>query len=202
MKQESSKRTLIIEAAIEEFQSNGFERASMDRISERASVSKRTVYKHFECKITLFGKVIDEMTARMKDPAPVQFNPDLPVREQLLSLGHHKGKLLQSKQFMQLVRIAMSETLRDPCLAKALNQRSDGVGEYAQFFRDAVASGLLSADDPAKVEGQFIGLIKSKAFWPSIFSGEVPAAPEMEKVIEEAADVIVSAYGARLSAVS
>ncbi|MEM9638070.1 MAG: helix-turn-helix domain-containing protein, partial [Pseudomonadota bacterium] len=40
-----SKRAQIIEAAVQEFQDNGFAAASMDVISARAGVSKRTLYK-------------------------------------------------------------------------------------------------------------------------------------------------------------
>ena len=47
------KRCAILEAAAEEFQANGFEGTSMDRVAERAGVSKRTIYNHFENKEAL-----------------------------------------------------------------------------------------------------------------------------------------------------
>ena len=47
------KKKQIVQAAIAEFQEKGYAGASMDRISERAQVSKRTVYNHFESKDVL-----------------------------------------------------------------------------------------------------------------------------------------------------
>ncbi len=51
------KKKQIVEAAIAEFQEKGYAGASMDRISERAQVSKRTVYNHFESKDVLFKEI-------------------------------------------------------------------------------------------------------------------------------------------------
>ena len=197
MKKDPSKHELILEAALREFQENGFERASMDRITEGAGVSKRTVYNHFQCKITLFQTVISVMAERLKDSDPLQFDPKKPILEQLIDLGRMKGKMLRSDQFMQLIRVAMSETLRDPDLAKALSQKSNEAGDYAAFFEAAVKSKCLVADDPSQIETQFIGLIKSQAFWPAIFSGEVLSEADMDKVIVESAKTIVAAYGAQ-----
>ena len=67
----SRKRDSILDAALEAFQNEGFDNASMDRIAEIAGASKRTVYNHFATKEDLinqiylelkresFGKIID-----------------------------------------------------------------------------------------------------------------------------------------------
>ena len=188
------KRQLIVEAAALEFQERGFESASMDRITERAGVSKRTVYNHFESKAALFQDVISVMAERLKADVRIRYSPDRPIREQLLELGMAKGKLLRSKQFMQFVRMAMSETLRDPNMSHDLKQKSETVGEYRQFFDDAVKAGALVASEPGKVEDQFIGLIKAQAFWPAIFSGTVLDEQHMRQVVEESSDTIIAAY--------
>jgi len=49
-----SKHERISEAAFDEFTASGFEQASMEKIAERAGVSKVTVYNHFETKDRLF----------------------------------------------------------------------------------------------------------------------------------------------------
>lgn len=196
MSAEKSKRELIIEAAIQEFQEKGFESASMDRITCRAGVSKRTVYNHFESKAILFKVIISVMADQLKEGKRVEFNPELPLREQLLELGMQKGKVLRSKPFMNLVRIAVSETLRDPGSAKSVQQKSEVEEEYSQFFKDAIKAGALKSVDPKLVEEQFIGMIKAQAFWPAIFSGSVLGKSEMEKVVEESTDTILAAHAA------
>ncbi len=191
---EKTKPELIIEAAILEFQEKGFERASMDRITELAGVSKRTVYNHFESKSVLFKAIIEVMASRLKAGSEVVFQPDLPIREQLFELGQVKGKFLRSKQFMQFIRMAMSETLRDPAMAHTLQEKSENTEIYTKFFEAAVASGKLKAKDPKKIEDQFIGLIKAQAFWPAIFSGNVLKKSEFDQVLEESVDTIMAAY--------
>ncbi len=46
----SSKREKLIKAALELFSKNGFHAVGVDTISEKASVTKRTLYHHFKSK--------------------------------------------------------------------------------------------------------------------------------------------------------
>ena len=60
------KRVDILEAARNEFLETGFRDTSMDRVAERAQVSKRTVYNHFPSKEVLFGAVIDRFIGEIQ----------------------------------------------------------------------------------------------------------------------------------------
>lgn len=57
------KREEIIAGAIKAFEQEGYERASMDLVSELAGASKRTVYNHFDSKKDLLWAVIAELMA-------------------------------------------------------------------------------------------------------------------------------------------
>jgi AcrR family transcriptional regulator len=46
----SSKREQLIQAALELFSKNGFHAVGVDTISERANITKRTLYHHFKSK--------------------------------------------------------------------------------------------------------------------------------------------------------
>lgn len=54
-------RQMLIEAAIEEFAREGFERANINRISTKAGFAKGTVYNYFESKRMLMMALIDEI---------------------------------------------------------------------------------------------------------------------------------------------
>jgi AcrR family transcriptional regulator len=49
---------LIIDAAYESFWRSGFRRTSVDRIAERAGVTKRTIYSYFRSKDDLLASVL------------------------------------------------------------------------------------------------------------------------------------------------
>lgn len=67
MKVTEQKRLALIEAAKDEFIEFGFNAANMDRVCEKASTSKRTLYRHFESKELLFTAAINAMVEKQKE---------------------------------------------------------------------------------------------------------------------------------------
>ena len=56
----SKKRNMIIDGAIRAYMELGYKNVSMDIIAEYASVSKKTVYNHFESKENVILTIISE----------------------------------------------------------------------------------------------------------------------------------------------
>lgn len=52
-------RQRILDAAYAQFYRDGFARVTLDRIADRARVTKRTLYYHFDSKDALLGAVLD-----------------------------------------------------------------------------------------------------------------------------------------------
>lgn len=67
-------RGKLLEAAREEFQSNGFAGGRIDAIADTAGVNKRLIYAYFGSKAELFEIVLADNTARVA--AAVPFTPD------------------------------------------------------------------------------------------------------------------------------
>ena len=149
------KKKQIIEAAIAEFQEKGFAGASMDRISERAQVSKRTVYNHFESKEVLFKGINQCLADQINSALELPYDPELPIRETLLRLGRAEGDLMINPCFMSLARMIMSETIRDPELAADMNARMTKLSVFAEQIGLAAQEGKLSAEDPSVAAEQF-----------------------------------------------
>lgn len=190
------KRGQIIEAAVDEFLERGFAGASMDRVSAKASVSKRTVYNHFESKDALFRAILDILAEQMRRTLEVDYHPGQPIRRQLVTLGWAEGKLMTDPHFMRLARMVMGETMRDPALAAEMNERLAHKETFMRFFRAAKADGSLQICDADRATEQFLGLLKSQGFWPVIFSGEVLSKPAMDQVVESSVDMFLKGYGA------
>ena len=190
------KKKQIIEAAMAEFQERGFAGASMDRISERAQVSKRTVYNHFASKEELFKAINQCLADQFNAAMDVPYNPELSVRDALLQLGRAEGDLLISPCFMNMARMIMSETIRDPNLAADMDARMTKLGVVEEFMTRATQEGKLNVPDPKLAAMQFLGLIKSRGFFPNIYANRLATKEEMAAIIEDSVDMIVARYGA------
>ena len=192
--QNECKHTQIIEAAVIEFQENGFAYASMDKISARAGVSKRTLYKHFESKENLFRSIVMELAGRFAGMLEIRYETGRDIREQLMDLAWAEGRVLLRQDVMAMARMIISETLRNPVLAEEAQGKLDKTATFVSMLRDADADGQLQVDDPESAGQEFMGLIKAKAFWPMVFSGSVVSEAEMAKIVESAVDMIMSRY--------
>lgn len=189
------KNAQIVEAAIEEFLENGFANASMDRISARAEVSKRTVYKHFESKENLFRELIRRHWANFVDSVDVSYDTTRPIRDQLTELAQAEGRLLTSPQVMLTTRLVMNEVLRRPDLVEENRAKTDFKAVFDNMFRDAAADGQLQLEDPVVAADEFLALIKAKAFWQVVYGAPVVSEAEMAQIITSSVDMIMSRYG-------
>ncbi|HEY68902.1 MAG TPA: helix-turn-helix transcriptional regulator, partial [Thermoflexia bacterium] len=59
-REKEERRQSILRAAREVFFENGFHRATVDNVAERAEVSKGTVYLYFESKETILAHLLLE----------------------------------------------------------------------------------------------------------------------------------------------
>ncbi|CUH44132.1 MULTISPECIES: TetR/AcrR family transcriptional regulator [Ruegeria] len=191
----ASKHAQIIEAAVAEFQEKGFAAASMDRISAQAEVSKRTLYKYFESKENLFRSIVLELSNRFAAVRDIRYEKGRDIRKQLTDLAWAEGRILMLPEVMAMARMVISETLRNPDLAAAAQGKLDKTAIFIEMLRDAAEDGQLRIENPEQAGQEFIGLIKSRAFWPMVFSGNVLTEVEMTATIDSSVEMILSRYG-------
>ncbi|WP_171228043.1 TetR/AcrR family transcriptional regulator [Ruegeria sp. HKCCA4008] len=193
--QNASKRAQIIEAAVAEFQEKGFAAASMDRISARAEVSKRTLYKYFESKENLFRSIVVELSSRFAEVLEIRYEKGRDIRSQLTELAWAEGRILMRPDVIAMARMVISETLRNPTLAAEAQGKLDKTATFIAMLKDAAEDGQLRIDDPERAGREFIGLIKARAFWPLLFTGGVLSEAEMTETIEGSVQMVMSRYG-------
>ncbi|NOD35886.1 MULTISPECIES: TetR/AcrR family transcriptional regulator [unclassified Ruegeria] len=191
----ASKSAQIIEAAVAEFQEKGFAAASMDRISARAEVSKRTLYKYFESKENLFRSIVIELSSRFAEVLEIRYEKGRDIREQLTELAWAEGRILMLPDVIAMARMVISETLRNPVLAAEAQGKLDKTATFIAMLKDAAEDGQLRIDDPEQAGQEFIGLIKARAFWPLLFTGGTLTKAEMEDTIESSVQMMISRYG-------
>ncbi|MGO4320735.1 TetR/AcrR family transcriptional regulator [Pseudomonas sp. P9_35] len=192
------KREAILQAAIAEFRSSGFEITSMDKIAATAGVSKRTVYNHFPSKEELFAEILNRLWNSITAEQDMPYSPQKPLREQLQTLLQAKLHLLADENFLDLARIAIAATIHSPERAQdmvsRMGQREEGL---TAWIRQAQADGRLKPVEPAFAAQQMHGLLKTFAFWPQVSMGQPSLTQdEQAQVIESALDMFLSRYQA------
>jgi TetR/AcrR family transcriptional regulator, regulator of autoinduction and epiphytic fitness len=190
------KRSAIIDAAIDEFRTAGYEATSMDRIAARAGASKRTVYNHFPSKEALFAAILHRLWDTVIGGEELAYRPDRPLRDQLLDLIAQKFRLLNDEAFVSLARVAIAAGIHSPERAHEMvtrmSEREEGL---TVWIRSAAATGRLKVKDPVFASHQLQGLIKGFAFWPQITLDQPPLDAAMQKqVAESAVDMFLAYY--------
>ena len=191
------KRAAILDAAVAEFRMTGYEATSMDRIAERAAVSKRTVYNHFPSKEALFAQILEKLWESSADGKDLAYRADRPLRDQLLELVKLKLRMLQDENFLDLARVAIAAGIHSPERAREMvsrmSEREEGI---TVWVRAAAADGRLKAKDPLFASMQLQSLVKGFAFWPQISMGQAVLTPvEQTRVAEAAVDMFLACYG-------
>ncbi|MEL6960796.1 MAG: TetR/AcrR family transcriptional regulator [Pseudomonadota bacterium] len=191
---DSRKHRQIIDAAVVEFQEKGFSGASMDRVSARANVSKRTVYKYFSSKENLFAAIVEIFSEYFAEMAEIQYDPNRPIRDQLTDLGWAEGEILMSPEIMSMARMLISETLRNPALAHEAEGKIDKTKAFNTLMRGAAETGQLHLPNPDAAASEYLSLIKGKAFWPVMLGADIVSRDEMWDIIEKSVDMIMARY--------
>lgn len=190
------KREAIVQAAIAEFRSNGFETTSMDKIAARAEVSKRTVYNHFPGKEELFAEILTRLWQTSEEHNALSYRPGKPLRGQLRELLQSKMRMLNDSNFLDLARVAIAAAIHSPertqDMVARMGQREEGVNTW---IIAAQADGRLKAVDPAFAAHQLQSLLKTFAFWPQITLGQPPLPAKMQQqVVDSAVDMFLAYY--------
>jgi len=192
------KQENIILAAIDIFTDKGLEQASMEAISKKAEVSKRTLYKYYPTKESLFSAIIERLLSNVGVTSQVPFNPDVSVKAQLTAMAQTKVELLCCPHFHSLARMVLSECMRSSSSATLMVekvQQLEGCHGLTRWIEAGVAAGKLDVEYPEIASEQFLAALKAIVFWPQILV-HLPAASQHERevAIEMAVAQFLSAY--------
>jgi len=188
------KRRAILDAAMAEFAKRGFAGTNMDQLASNAEVSKRTVYNHFPSKDVLFDAILDELYARCLVPAVVPYDPQRPLREQLIQLLALKLKRLSDPSFLSISRVAIVEVITSPDRARTILARmKEGEDGLEHWLRAANKDGRLQLPDLEFAVNQIEGMLNGFALWPQLILGAPPLTKRKQtQVLETTADMFLN----------
>ncbi|PCJ56558.1 MAG: hypothetical protein COA79_18540 [Planctomycetota bacterium] len=186
------KRHDILEAAIEEFQLHGYDMTSIDRIAERAKVSKRTVYNHFKNKEDLFQEILTCLLKTACAANTMNYEPNIPPEKQLKKFIKTQIEVFSRTETLKLARLVLVELIRSPTLSKdAFNEFRNTENGLMKWLNQAKKDKCLSFPDTSYVTNQLMGMIKTVSFWPQILEN---AAPLSKKECEKQATIIAKIF--------
>lgn len=192
------KRQAILDAALQEFDSGGFDATSMDQIAARAEVSKRTVYNHFNSKEELFEAIRGELFSRIAD-IKFEYNPATCLRGQLEAIAVQQVQLLCSEAFVTFARISIPLSIRSDDLARATFQEFHASNQaIRRFIKAATQDGRLAVVDAAFAARQFAGLLNTGLLWPRILGGQPEATRTQKKqIVESTVSMFLKTYAVK-----
>lgn len=153
-REKEERRQSILGAAREVFFENGFHRATVDKVAERAEVSKGTVYLYFESKETILAHLVlqglYELTGELEQAYAVQ--ESLPADERLRRLGQAYFQFFQREpvyyRFMMAMDRGRFQEAVAPQVYQEVQQASmEGLNWVVRAVEQGIADGVFDCRD-------------------------------------------------------
>ena len=171
----SKKRASILDAAIQAFQEDGYDNASMDRIAEIAGASKRTVYNHFASKDTLFDAVYERFVEETTALRIVRYDASPSLEDQLSEFVDAKLLLFENPAWTGMTKVSLTMCFRDAELAHELvSKYQAGEDTLVTWLKAAKADGRLRVTNAKRSATLFWAMVSGALFWPQLLSGPLP----------------------------
>ena len=190
VRQLSSKKAIsILSGAMQEFLRHGYAGTSMDRVASAASVSKATVYSHFQDKEGLFAALIKRMAAEKLAlfEAPQAFEGS--ARE-LLEMVLRQGleQIQEDELYMSFIRLIIGESGRFPRLAKLFvtNLSKVGIDRLTRLFEQHPQ---FEFEDPEAIARIVIGSIVHYKLMQDILHGQEIMPFDVERIVSSLLDL-------------
>ncbi len=196
------KRSQVVAAAQRVFGRMGYAQAGMDLVAAEASVSTRTIYKHFATKEELFATVLEESATMVAD----DFIRELPDAEAtaepqalLTSVGHAYLRHLDDHPghfaMVQQIRAGALE-LPDSVIQRWHHAGPDRIlNDVIRVLSAMIDRGQLRAEPPRLIALHFVALILApRAVHPY---GSAPLAISADETVDSAVSTLLRGYGER-----
>lgn len=156
-----ARRRAIVDAAWAAFKENGFERATMSDISERAGGSKATLYSYFKSKDELFAAALEQVIRERSEEMFARIGGGGDLRTRLLEFARFYMEVRLSRDLIGVSRALIAEAERSELGAKFM---TDFIApqwrRLAEILEQEMVSGRLRRADSYRAAQQFRSLIE------------------------------------------
>ncbi|WP_064710503.1 TetR/AcrR family transcriptional regulator [Rhizobium bangladeshense] len=151
----------IIDAAGELFAELGFQATTLDKVAQRAKISKLSIYRHFENKEALFSAAFAARCHQFVPPALFE-RVDGSAEDQLMAVGSSLLRTLLRPDVRKVEAIVMTDTINQKSLSKLHYEAGPAhiIAQIEALLRQLHAKADLSVPDPLRSARLFAALIK------------------------------------------
>ncbi len=155
------RKRLVIDTAAELFLKYGYLSTSLDAISRRAGVAKRTLYQQFGDKETIFRTVVAEKNMPRELAVFTLPSQDRTVRGRLMAVATAMIDQFLSKEYISLMQLMVMESRHFPDLMRDVIEASIKILNpgIARVLQDMVDDGLISPLDTRSGADYFYDIV-------------------------------------------
>ncbi|MEU2358987.1 TetR/AcrR family transcriptional regulator [Streptomyces misionensis] len=190
----------ILQAAKELFLADRYDGVSLERVAERAGLSRQTVYNRFGSKEAVFREMVRHHWSAFPEPDRqlVACEAGASAEEVLRGFAQALQRFAEETDQVRFAQLVVSESGRLPWIADEFYRLGKGpvVAAFAGRLDDLVRHGRLHCPDTYLAARQFMGLVQEFLVWPRVmaFEEETAVQPAAEVVIEEAVLSFLARY--------
>ncbi|MFJ9153463.1 TetR/AcrR family transcriptional regulator [Streptomyces sp. NPDC102270] len=190
----------ILAAAKELFLADRYDGVTLERVAERAGLSRQTVYNRFGSKETVFREMIRYHWSAFAnaDRRLLKCDAGASAEEVLRGFAQSLQRFAADTDQIRFAQLVVTESGRLPWIADEFYRLGKGpvVAAFVGSLDDLVRSGRLRCPDTYLAARQFMGLIQEFLVWPRVmaFEEETAVPPDAEVVIEEAVLSFLARY--------
>jgi AcrR family transcriptional regulator len=151
----------IVDAACELFVELGFQATTMDKVAQRAKISKLSIYRHFENKEALFSAAI-AARCRQFSPQALFEGADGSADDQLMAVGSSLLRTLLSPDVSGVEAMIMADKTNRKSLSKLHFEAGPAhvIAQIEALLRQLHAREVLNVPDPLQSARLFAALFK------------------------------------------
>jgi len=188
----------ILDAAAAVFFHEGYGATSVEEISRRAQVSKRTLYARYDNKAALFSAVVHRIIQRLR-PSGANATDHLfegkSAAEVLRRIAPFILKASLSKESLALYRIVLAEAQRFPELALIMNEqgaRQEAIHRISALLKPK--ANQKGAFDPSFAAEQFLFMLTAAPQRRALGLGTPMTVPELDQWASSTVDLFLKGW--------
>ena len=186
------RKIRIKEVATQMFLSYGYEGTSVDEIMKQVGGSKTNLYNYFGGKEGLFNAVVQALCEDVLASLKSLEVDHLDLRSALQSIGHRLLAVILDERHVAFQRLVIAESGRFPTMARIWFESGPEASRkiIARCIQIHQATGSLRPSDPQLISTLFHDMIVTNPLYLALI-GSGLKQPQLERVLEEATDVIL-----------